>query len=230
MNLYLLVEGETEPRLYPDWLKILAPHMNRVDFIENINSNNFYIKGGLGYPGILDKDTGLKNTLSDISLNKKIDQLWIICDADDCSIEDRENEIRNRINEVLSSNNQLAISHCDIHIIIQKVCIETWGLANSRVFPTNNIIPPFDKYANFYNVSVHDPELMPVPPNNQESIGEFHHQYLKNMLRARSNKIRYTKCNPSPLNKDFYLNEIIARIGTNHCSSFKKFYDLALSL
>lgn len=230
MNIYLLVEGETEPRLYPDWLKILAPHMEYVDFIDKINSNNFYVKGGLGYPGILDKESGLKNTLSDISINKNFNQLWIICDADDCSIEDRENEIRRRINEVLSSNNQLDISHCEIHIIIQKVCIETWGLANSRVFPKNNIVPPFDKYANFYDVSFSDPELMSVPSNMQDSIGEFHYQYLRNMLSARSKHIRYTKTNPSPLNKDFYLNEIISRIESGHCNSFKKFYDLALSL
>lgn len=232
----MLLEGETEPNLYPTWLKFLAPNMRKEEFIEKLDNNSFYVKGGLGYPGILDKEHGLKNTLKDISQYKNINQLWIVCDADNQEIEVREDFIKSRISELLTEDKSLSISHCDIHIIIQKACIETWGLANKKVFPRNNIVPPFDEYFKFYDVSIDDPEEMIKPEKYEYSIGRYHEGYLKAMLFTRakqSNKVKksYSKVDPTPLNKEFYFYAIVNRMQEDsHLSSFKKFYDLASML
>lgn len=232
----MLLEGETEPNLYPAWLRFLAPNMRKEDFIEKLDNNSFYVKGGLGYPGILDKDYGLKNTLKDISQYKNINQLWIVCDADNQDIEVREDFVKSRIKELLDADRSLSINHCDIHIIIQKACIETWGLANKKVFPRNNIVPPFDEYVAFYDVGVDDPELMIKPDSYEYSIGRYHEGYLKQMLFTKakqSNKPKraYSKTDPTPLNKEFYLQNIINRMEQDdHMNSFKKFFTLALRL
>ncbi|MCT9977285.1 hypothetical protein M2R48_02915 [Acinetobacter sp. I-MWF] len=232
----MLLEGETEPHLYPAWLTVLAPNMQQEDFIERLDSNKFYVKGGLGYPGLLDKDHGLKNTLKDINDYKNIDQLWIVCDADDQTIEAREAIIYSRIQKILEENKTLSIAHCDIQIIIQKASIETWGLANKKVFPRSNIVPPFDEYVAYYDVGIDDPEEMRKPETFEYSIGRYHEGYLKQMLFAKakqSNKAKkiYSKIDPTPLNKEFYLRNIIIRMEQdNHVNSFKKFYTLALKL
>lgn len=232
----MLLEGETEPNLYPTWLKFLAPNMRKEEFIEKLDNNSFYVKGGLGYPGILDKEQGLKNTLKDISEYQNINQLWIVCDADNQAVETREHFIKSKISELLAEDKSLSISHCDIHIIIQKACIETWGLANKKVFPRSNIVPPFDEYVAFYDVGVDDPEQMIKPDSYEYSIGRYHEGYLKQMLFAKakqSNKTKraYSKTDPTPLDKEFYLKSIITRMEQdNHMDSFKKFYTLALQL
>lgn len=236
MILYMLLEGETEPYLYPAWLTILAPHMKKEDFIEKLDSNKFYVKGGLGYPGLLDKEHGLKNTLKDISDHKNIDQLWIVCDADDQTIEAREAVINARIKKILEDDKTLSLAHCNIQIIVQKASIETWGLANKKVFPRSNIVSPFDEYVAFYDVGIDDPEQMRKPDTYEYSIGRYHESYLKQMLFAKakqSNKQKkvYSKIEPTPLNKDFYLKAIINRMEQDrHVNSFKKFYDLACAL
>ena len=53
MNLYFLLEGEkTEVQLYPAWIKFLKPQLQQVDFISQIDVNNFYIFSAGGIPSI----------------------------------------------------------------------------------------------------------------------------------------------------------------------------------
>lgn len=230
MNIYMLMEGEeTEPRLYPAWLKLIAPNMEQVFFIERVVKNNFYSISGRGYPSLLAGQ--LLKTIKDINDFPVFDQLWVILDTDDCTVAEREQEVYDKINDILINHSHLSLGTCQVHVIAQQVCIETWGLANKRVFPHHKITGDLREFYDHYDVSLDDPELMQKPTAFGCSIGEYHHRYLKTMLKTRNESLRYTKKSPSPLDKDIYFKEIVKRVlDDGHVNSFRKFYDLALAL
>lgn len=229
MNIYMLMEGETEPKLYPTWLSFIAPNMKQITNISNINQDNFYVISGKGYPRLLTNT--LKAAITDICQSTKFDELWVMLDTDDCTVEDREQEVLDKVASILADNPILKLGSCQVHVIAQKVCIETWGLANERIFPHRNITSELKPFYDHYDVSGHDPELMLQPTSFESSIGEYHYRYLKTMLRARSEKLNYSKTSPSPLNMKAYFDEIVIKVNKDgHVNSFKKFYDLASRL
>ena len=70
MNIYFLVEGKrTEMKVYPKWLSHLVPNLKRVDAYQNVESNNYYIFSGNGFPSLLDNH--LRNCIEDINSTKK---------------------------------------------------------------------------------------------------------------------------------------------------------------
>ena len=229
MNIYMLMEGETEPLLYPVWLKFIAPNMQQVFFVEQVKENNFYVITGKGYPRLVtDK---LEDTIKDITDYPIFDQLWIILDADDRSVEEREQEAHDKVTSILLENPILSLGECQVHVIAQKVCIETWGLANTRVFPHHKMTGELRNFYDHYDISSEDPEDMDKPISFEFSVGAYHHKYLKTMLRTRNEKIIYSKKSPSPLNMKSYFDEIVLRVVTDgQVNSFKKFYNLAVNL
>ncbi|MEM0999584.1 MAG: hypothetical protein AAGN35_21180 [Bacteroidota bacterium] len=53
MNLYFLLEGKrTEPKVYPNWLKVLLPQYSRVAVADEARANNYYMILGFGYPSL----------------------------------------------------------------------------------------------------------------------------------------------------------------------------------
>ena len=67
MNLYIIVEGEqTEMKVYPEWLHLLAPQLERVDDAWGIktDSNSYYLFSAGGIPSIFNH---VSNAVADIN-------------------------------------------------------------------------------------------------------------------------------------------------------------------
>ncbi len=224
MNLYILVEGQqTERKLYPAWLSHLSPKMKKVDAISQMTENCFFLISGEGYPRLL--DVALINTLKDLNENKFISNLWVVLDADDKSVEERREQVFERVRAA-----GIDISHCKIDVIVQKTCIETWGLGNKIIISPNKLSAEFNEFLSYYNVQDEDPELMGKPDRHKGSIAHYHECYLRAMLKLRN--ATYQKKNPIALMEPAYLAQLEARVkeGRSHLPSFEYFLSLAKGL
>lgn len=224
MNLYVLVEGkQTERRLYPSWLSFIVPSLVKVDSLSQLQGSHYYLISGEGYPRMI--DITLVNALRDISENKEITNFWVIMDSEGFSPQERVDLVKT---EILKSG--IDISHCKVEVIIQNPCIETWGLGNKLIISKNRLHGDIVDYYAHYNVNDYDPEMMKHPDEYTGSIAKYHESYLKSMLSLRN--ATYTKKNPAALMDESYLNQLITRSndGSNHLSSFLRFYQCALGL
>ncbi|MGL4553834.1 MAG: hypothetical protein ACRC33_21970 [Gemmataceae bacterium] len=96
LNLYFLVEGRrTEARVYPEWLKRLLPRYTRVAAPDDAAGTNYYLISGEGYPRLL--DVTLANAVAEINACGRYAYLLVCLDADECSVEERRAEVRDRI-------------------------------------------------------------------------------------------------------------------------------------
>ncbi|MFM6395245.1 MAG: hypothetical protein ACKPFF_01005, partial [Planktothrix sp.] len=128
MNIYFLVEGKsTERKIYPKWLEYLIPNLVRVQYYDQVENNNYYLISGEGYPKIL--YDGLENAVDKILEAPRYDYLVICVDADEESVEERIQYIREFI-----SGKEINLGKTKVEIIIQNRCIETWLLGNKRIF------------------------------------------------------------------------------------------------
>ncbi|EPF0049237.1 hypothetical protein TY523_07730 [Enterobacter hormaechei subsp. xiangfangensis] len=224
MNLYILAEGkQTERRLYPAWMNVLSPSLKKVDYLSAIDSNNYYFISGEGYPRMI--DVTLVNALRDLSENPKITDFWVVLDSEGEDVESRKQLVMSKI---LSSG--VDISHCEVNVIVQNPCIETWGLGNRVIISPNKLSEPFLEYYNHYDVQQNDPEEMATPPSYEGSIAKYHESYLKSMLSLRN--ATYTKKNPASLMEPSYLQQLISRAYADdgHIPSFRLFHSLATQL
>ncbi len=186
MNLYFLVEGKTESKLYPKWLKHLIPELSRIYAPGDADKNNDFLISGGGFPHLLYRR--LPDSIDDVNGSANYDYLVLCLDADEQSVTERLEEVNQFVH-----NEGLTLNNCELKIIVQNRCIETWLLGNRIVYPRQPVTPEFIEYAKFYNVSINDPELMGIAPNF-DTHAQFHLDYLKAMLLERN--IRYTKNHP----------------------------------
>lgn len=224
MNLYFLVEGKrTEMKILPKWLAHLIPNYTRVNNAYDAIDHHYFLTSGYGYPSIFDY---IEGAIDEINDSNKYDYFIICIDADEVEIEERRQEILDYINE-----KQLSLKFCNLKIIVQNRCIETWLLGNRKIYPRHPENKTFIQYASFYNVSENDPELMGIFPKFRNHAS-FHEKYLKEMLQERNKNIRYTKEHPGVVTDPAYLEELINRCeDTNaHLASFKTFIDLIKKL
>lgn len=222
MNIFILVEGKTERRIYPKWLAQLAPHLSKVDRPDLVCQNNYCIVSGNGYPSIL---TYLEQSIEEINRVGLFDFLVVIADADDKSVAERELEIQDYLlKNAINLNPQTHFV-----IILQRCCIETWLLGNRRIFKKNSEDIELKTWIKHFNVSINDPEMMPLPANYNGAIGNFHKMYLKRMLNER--RISYNETQTNAVVDATYLNEIINRFkGTGHIATFGKLLDFCKKL
>ncbi len=224
MNIYFLVEGKrTEMKVYPKWLEILIPELKRVQWHHEVINNNYCIFTGDGFPSLLDNH--LKNSIEDINSSGNFDYFVICLDSDDDSIEERNQQVINFIEEEkikLNPNTKLTI-------IVQNKCFETWFLGNPKIFksnPESNFLGDCIKH---YNVKTEDPELMEKPTDFEQTTAIFHSAYLQEILAER--KIRYSKKNPQEVTENYFLQELIKRNEkTNHIQSFRYFIDFCIKI
>lgn len=66
MNLYFMVEGITERKVYPQWISYLLPHLSRVNQASDARENNYYLISGGGFPSILNDH--LANSIEEVNL------------------------------------------------------------------------------------------------------------------------------------------------------------------
>ncbi len=184
MNLYFLVEGRsTERKVYPKWLSFLIPDLTRIKDYTDANDNNYYLFSGEGFPAIIDNH--LINTIKDINESGKFDYLILCIDADEDSIADRNKQVLDKIKK-----NNIKLKNCELILIIQNKCIETWFLANRAICSSEPQRILLQDFIKFYNVKLDDPELM-GKYTGFSTTTKFHEAYLKELL-AENNK-SYTK-------------------------------------
>lgn len=202
MNLYFLVEGKTEAKVYPAWLSHLLPTLTRVKSYDAVERNNYFLISAQGYPSII--YDSLPSAIEEIRDNGKYNYLVLYLDADEDTISERQDEIHECIRE-----KKLELGNTELVIIVQNRCIETWFLGNRKVFLRHPQTQPLLDYTRYYDVSDNDPEKM-GKYKGFATHAQFHHAYLKAIFRAR--KIRYTKRNPGDVLKEEYLEQLQKRI------------------
>ncbi|MCP4219099.1 MAG: DUF4276 family protein [bacterium] len=200
MNIYFLVEGKSEKKVYPQWLSHLAPGFKRVDSFDEADTDNYFLFCSFGYPSILNF---IQTAIEDINKCRKYSHFVICLDADESTFEERKTEIQRFIKD------NAATTNVDTHIVVQNRCFETWLPGNRKAFTRNPRDETLKKYCKFYDVSSRDPEAMPNFPGF-ESISQFHKDYLKKMLRAKH--IDYTEARPREVGKPQYIDALKKRV------------------
>lgn len=223
MNIYFLVEGKSEEKIYTKWLSYLIPQLQKVERFDSIIQNNYYIFNTHGYPALLKH---LVNAIHDInSIKGKYDYLVICFDADEQDSEECKKEVL----DFLIAEKVTLKHNTQLEIIIQNKCIETWFLGNSKIFKKNPTDNTLSKYIKFYNVKDKDPELMNKIPDFEGTVSAFHFDYLKKLLVER--KMHYHKENPKCVMEKDFLEKLVSRAkNTQHIRSFKYFIDFCTKI
>lgn len=224
MNLYMIVEGKkTETSVYPAWLNILAPRLQRVDDPRALTDNCYYLFSGEGIPSIYNHAC---NAILDIQqINKgyyKYDYLLICLDTEEGTRADIDREY----NEYLQKNK---VNPQGVNVVIceHRVCMETWFLGNCFIFKQNANTPEFIECVQNYNVSIDDPELMPSF-DAEKNKAEYHLYYLKKMFAERN--MIYKKTKTDEVQKPEYLNQLLSRYKkTGHISTFGQWCDFIIT-
>ena len=206
MNVYFLVEGKTERKVYPKWLAHLTPKIQKVDNPTDVVDNQYYLISGGGYPGMLDNH--FLDSVADVNQSGQFDYLVLILDTDDQMPDEKITEVEQFIQE-----KSIKLFTCKLVIIPQVICMETWFLGNGKIYSR---VPPNAEcavYANHYDVANSDPELMRKQGSFNGTNADFHYEYLKTMLRAKN--IRYSKANPQAVHEAYYLDELKNRVATD---------------
>jgi len=207
MSLYLLVEGDqTEPLIYASWLRHCLPTWRRVERVEDVEDDTFFMISGRGYPSYLNR---IKAAIADVQTHG-VRWLWICVDSEEMSHEQKTNEIRSILDECHAFQGT--------RVIVQHCCLETWLLGNAKVVKRVPENEPLRSYMAHYDVVQEDPEKMPSMPGF-ETRARFHLAYLRKVFEERSD--RYAKNNPGGAKEHYYLRELIRRrMTTEHISSF----------
>jgi len=222
MNLYFLVEGQTEARLYPRWLKYLLPDFKRVKSFRKADYMNYYLFSAGGFPGIVHKH--LSNAVREVNEAGNYDYLIMCFDADENTVAQREDEVVRAL-----ERKNLYLENTQLMLVIQNCCIETWLLGNRNLYSRNNGHRELKKYIQFYDIIHRDPEKMGKPKGYAKPIQQFHFEYLIKL--CRHNAIRYRKGHPYGVTEEEYLRELEYRVtDTNHLSSFEHFRNFCLSI
>lgn len=220
MNVYFLVEGRrTETRVYPAWLKILVPRLNRVNRYDAANEWNYFLLSGGGYPCMLQDH--LRNSIEEVKASGKYRYLVVCLDADDSSAQERNAEVTARAKEYGCPEEQL-------QVVVQDSCIETWFLGHRKIVSPAPNTPELDKCLSFYDVRQHDPEQMQAPAGVLSRSG-YHHSYFECVVRNK--KLNYSKTNPRLVTEPHYLQELInRRDSTGHLPTFGAFVQFCREL
>ncbi len=220
MNIYFLVEGKTEKKVYPAWLSYLVPNIREVDFFDEVHENNYKIVNARGqpfYPEIL-------NAVDEINSVGRYHYFVICLDAEENSV----NKIREDIHQFMK-HEQAELTNTQLILIIQNRCMETWFLGNRRIYSREPQNRDLVKYTQFYNVSAQDPEMMGIYQDFNKHA-QFHEAYLKALFAAK--KISYSKRNPGHVLDQPYLDQLLSRISNKpeHLESFQYFINFCRTL
>jgi len=216
MNIYFLVEGKrTEMKVYPKWLSYLVPELQKVQWHYQAVHNNYCMFSGFGFPSLLNELPKAVENVNDAGI---FDYFVICLDADEQSVEECKHEILSfMVKESIRLNEKT-----QFEIIVQNKCLETWFLANPKIFKKNPDSDFLRTCIAFYNVRENDPELMEKPLDFEASTSDFHFNYFKEMLAERN--VIYTKKNPQGVVEEYFLKELIERHrSTKHIQTFGYF-------
>ena len=237
MNFYFVFEGKTEPIVYKEWFAILLPQLSEVESFDAVLENNYYYESDMGIP---DCYNVVVNAIQEINEFPKYDYLVLFTDADRFTVEEKKKEAYNAISEKLinAEKNYLYKElpyNCQLVIIVQKVCIETWFLGNRKFFVRNPQSELLRKYIEYFDISIHNPEdlgseFVQNDTGTTQIFGYstkalFHEGYLREIFKERLNGIAYHKSKPKEVQRQIYLEQILSRIkeSPSHLLSFQEF-------
>jgi hypothetical protein len=221
MNLYFIVEGKTERQVYTSWLGYLLPELQQVKNPSQAHTNSYYLISGGGYPSLYQE---VEAAVENINIIQKYNHLIICTDADEKSVEEMQQEIRDFFME-----NQLDLGDTQLQLIIQNRCIETWFLGNSTIYIPEPISQPLLDYTCYYNVSTYCPELM--GKYEHDFHAQFHKDYFKKLMAAnKDNNKQYSEKTPRDPRKEDYLSELQSRAEkqANHLPTFQNFIEFCV--
>ena len=245
MNFYFVFEGKTEPIVYKKWLSVLLPDLTEVDSFDAVNQNNYYYESNMGVPNCYKVAA---NAIQDINECPKYNYLVLFTDADRFTVAEKKAEADKEINlELQDKPFKTLPENCQVEIIVQNVCIETWFLGNRNYFvrhPQDN--PLLKKYIEYFDVSKSNPEdlaseFVQDEENTKDIFGYktkdlFHEGYLREIFKERSSasnkNFYYRKSKPMEVQEKYYLDQLIARIKANsdHLLSFQEFIEFCLKI
>ncbi len=245
MNFYFVFEGKTEPIVYKKWLSVLLPDLTEVDSFDAVNQNNYYYVSDMGVPSCY---RVAANAIQDINAFPKYNYLVLFTDADRFTVAEKKAEADEQIKlELQDKPFKTLPENCQLEIIVQKVCIETWFLGNRKFFvrhPQNN--PTLTQYIEYFDVSKSNPEdlageFVQDEENTKDIFGYktkalFHEGYLREIFKERSSasnkSFSYRKSKPIEVQEEYYLKQLRARIETNsdHLLSFQEFIEFCLKI
>ena len=234
MNFYFVFEGKTEAIVYKEWFSILVPQLTEVNYFDEVDDNNYYQINGFGYPYCAQM---IANAIQEINEIPKYDYLVLVTDADRFTLAEKEDDSLKWIDLKLEDKPFKSLpENCQFKIIVQNVCIETWFLGNRKFFvrhPQQSEI--LKQYIKYFDVSKNDPEnlaseFIQDEKNGKEIFGYktkalFHESYIREIFKERN--LSYSKSRPKEVQKEYYLQQLIARIkvNANHLHSFQDFLD-----
>lgn len=218
MNLYFILEGEkTEMILYPEWISYILPHFTRVPLATNVTTNSYYLFSGAGIPSIYNHTI---NAIKDINDNPVFERLIVCLDGEELGTEERVKELK----DYIQKSGVKLIDTCQLDIVIQNICIETWFLGNKKVVkkvPEGELLRDFMKH---FDITVEDPEKMDKIENFRNKA-HFHYAYFREILKEHN--LVYRKSQPKIVMNRTYFDELEKRVNeTNHLHSFKNFITL----
>lgn len=221
MNLYFILEGDqTEPKVYPIWIETILDNYSKIDFEHLATNNNYYIFSGGGIPSIYNHTV---NAIKNINQSNLFHKLIVCLDGEEIGIEKRKTELI----EFIEKSGVSLINTCELVIIVQEVCIETWFLGNKKIVKTNPHSSTLLDYKTHFDVKLNDPELM--PNLNFHTNAQFHFSYFREVLKERN--LTYRKSRPNIVMEQSYFKEMNKRIEeTNHLKSFKDLIDLLVDI
>ena len=213
MNIYIVVEGEQEKKVYTSWIPIINPELSQIDFPNAASSNNFYIISGMGYPQYFEI---IDNAISDVNEFRLYDRLIISIDSEDMTKDDKYNEVyRYIVGKACAAS---------IIIIVQHFCFETWALANKRFIRPEPRTETLKMFKRVFNVRNNDPELLPPYPEKELNRAQFAKKYLSAAFNDRFKILSYNNGGTAIISHVKYFGQIKNRhISTNHIGSFSDF-------
>lgn len=213
MNVYLIVEGKGEKKVYAHWVPLVNPSLSVVNSLDEVQHNNLVIYSGGGYPNYLDV---IEAGVEDVATNEQLDRLVISIDSEEMSYKQKRLEIDEFVKELGRT--------LDYKIIVQHFCLETWALGNKVIASRNPKDIQLRQYRNYFDVLTKDPELLLGYPKDNLNRSQFAARYLAKLLNEKYKNLTYRKGTPNALLHDQYFNRVKMRLETTgHIASFKDF-------
>ncbi|MCG8607860.1 hypothetical protein MJD09_23105 [bacterium] len=217
MNIYVIVEGKTATKkIYKNWIPRINNSLSHVDYIENIERNNFFILAVFGQPEILAR---IERAVRDVNDKAQFDRLVIAIDSENDEPLEKQREVRERVDRVGS--------RVEVKYVIQHFCLETWLLGNKNMFRKKTSDSELIKYMALFNVRANDPEQLPDNEEQSWNRSQFAFHYLRAGIRdVYSGRKSYTKRNPGIVATVDYFNQVKKRcLHEGHILSFRGFLD-----
>lgn len=236
MNIYFVFEGKTEPKVYKKWLSYLLPQLSEVQNFEDVAKNNYFYQSDMGIPNCYNVTA---TAIQEINEKPHYNYLVLCIDADRFEVEEAEIYAKEKIEKSL---NTLSNGHkykklpdnCELLIIVQKVCIETWFLGNNRFIPNQIKGERLKEYLAYFDVRTENPEdLAQEFKQNEDGTARIfnystkallHEGYLREIFKERLG-YAFSKSNPKEVDKKNYLNELLRRTEKEptHLETFQSF-------